>query len=158
MKKLAFIFCVFIGTQFCSCTRRYSQPNITETTEERATISDGYSTITEKNKTGAGNSVENSKAILKLDDHLRALAGVVVSGSGSGASVTIRGINSFHTSSTEPLFILNGTPMSNYASTFMAVNPIDIKRVTVLLDAASTGIYGVRGANGVIIVTLKNAK
>ncbi len=48
--------------------------------------------------------------------------------------------------------------MGSYASAYSALDPINIKRVTVLSDAASTGIYGVRGANGVIIITLKNTK
>jgi TonB-dependent SusC/RagA subfamily outer membrane receptor len=148
---LVFLYCILL----CSCSRKVSPPPLAK---ENETITDGYTTSSARNKTGASNSVEHQKTIMTLDDHLRGLAGVNVSGSGSGASVMVRGVNSFQSGSTEPLFIVNGTPMTNYSSAFSAVDPINIKRVTVLADAGSTAIYGVRGANGVIIVTLKNTQ
>lgn len=161
MNKSVYTFCIVLSILISSCSRKLSQPTSNEVVEEEPvnqTITDGYTTTSTYNKTGAGNSVEHSKTILQLDDHIRGLAGVNVTGSGARATITVRGINSFQSSSNEPLFVVNGTPMANYSSTFTAVNPVDIKRVTVLTDAASTGIYGVRGANGVIIITLKNAQ
>lgn len=84
---------------------------------------------------------------------------------GSVAPVFIRGINSL-TSSSQPLYVLNGVPLvstdvSNIAETnnpLASINPNDIEDVRVLKDAASTSIYGSRGANGVILITTKSGK
>lgn len=161
MKKSVYTFGILISILISSCSRKVTQPSTVEVAEEtpvNSTITDGYTTSSTYNKTGAGNSIEHPKTIMQLDDHIRGLAGVNVTGQGARAVITVRGINSFQAGSNEPLFVLNGTPMASYTATFTAVNPVDIKRVTVLTDAASTGIYGVRGANGVIIITLKNAQ
>ncbi len=71
------------------------------------------------------------------------------------ASIRLRGINSISSSST-PLFILDGAPISS--SMFNTLNPSDIENITVLKDAASTAIYGSRAANGVIVITSKRGK
>ena len=71
------------------------------------------------------------------------------------ASMTIRGTTSIY-ASTEPLFILDGSEISQ--NTFISLNPNDIESMTVLKDASSTAIYGSRAANGVIIVTSKKGK
>jgi TonB-dependent SusC/RagA subfamily outer membrane receptor len=155
MKNSVIVLVFLFGVLLCACTKKISPPPLAEKNE---TVSDGYTTSSVRNKTGASNSVEHQKTMMKLDDHLRGLAGVNVSGSGAGAVVMVRGVNSFQSGSIEPLFVINGTPMTNYASAYSAVDPINIKRVTVLTDAGSTAIYGVRGANGVIIITLKNSQ
>ena len=71
---------------------------------------------------------------------------------GSLPSVRIRGVSSI-SSSTEPLYVIDGIPMSN-----AYVNPADVESIQVLKDAASSAIYGSRGANGVIIITTKSGK
>ena len=71
------------------------------------------------------------------------------------ASIRLRGINSINSSST-PLFILDGAPISS--SMFNTLNPSDIQDITVLKDAASTAIYGSRAANGVIVITSKKGR
>lgn len=65
--------------------------------------------------------------------------------------ITIRGINTFF-GSTQPLIVIDGTPGGSLAD----INPQDIQSIQVLKDAGSTAIYGVRGANGVIVITTKN--
>jgi TonB-dependent SusC/RagA subfamily outer membrane receptor len=58
----------------------------------------------------------------------------------------------------EPLFIVNGIPLGSGAGgNLSAINPRDIETVEVLRDAAATALYGVRGANGVIIITTKQS-
>lgn len=82
----------------------------------------------------------------------------VLSGAGdpsSSATIRLRGINSIKSSS-QPLFILDGAPIS--ASFYATLNPADIENITVLKDAASTAIYGARAANGVIVLTSKQGK
>ena len=82
----------------------------------------------------------------------------VLSGAGdpsSAATIRLRGVNSIQSSS-QPLFILDGAPIS--ASFYATLNPADIESITVLKDAASTAIYGARAANGVIVLTSKQGK
>lgn len=70
-------------------------------------------------------------------------------------SMRIRGVTSIY-ATTEPLFILDGSEISQ--NTFISLNPNDIESMTVLKDASATAIYGSRAANGVVIVTSKKGK
>lgn len=83
----------------------------------------------------------------------------VMSSSGDPSSVQnqirLRGVNSLN-SSTTPLFILDGAPVTQ--TVFTTLNPNDIESITVLKDAASVAIYGSRAANGVIVITSKKGK
>ena len=83
------------------------------------------------------------------------VAGLMVTpfpSSSSGYRVQIRGMNSINGSS-EPLVILNGSPLSS-VDDLQYLNPNDVKHVSVIKDA-SAAIYGVRGSNGVILITTK---
>jgi len=56
----------------------------------------------------------------------------------------------------EPLFVVDGIPLgSNPAGNLAAINLHDIETVQVLRDGAMTAAYGVRGANGVIVIRTK---
>ena len=66
--------------------------------------------------------------------------------------MNIHGHGSIGASST-PLYVIDGIPSS--ARAIMAMNPNDIKNISVLKDASATSIYGSRAANGVIYVTTK---
>ncbi|RPD48771.1 TonB-dependent receptor [Paracnuella aquatica] len=80
---------------------------------------------------------------------------VIQSGSpGSKPTVLIRGIPSF--SGTDPVVIVDGVPQS--LTDFNSINPSDIESINVLKDAATTAIYGVKGGNGVIVVTTKGGR
>lgn len=70
----------------------------------------------------------------------------------AAASFSIRGTNSIN-ADTEPLFVVDGVPVS--ASEFSAINSADIENLSVLKDASSTSIYGARAANGVVAITTK---
>ncbi len=80
--------------------------------------------------------------------------GVVVSSASgdptAGSDVVIRGAGTIN-ASTSPLYVVDG----NIGGSF---NPTDVESVTILKDAAATGLYGSRAANGVIIVTTKSGK
>ncbi len=74
---------------------------------------------------------------------------VVASGSpGSRSTVRIRGISSFQNN--DPLYIIDGTPVSESYLNFL--NPNDITSVQVLKDASSASIYGARASNGVVVI------
>lgn len=85
--------------------------------------------------------------------------GILVSrGPDGGIAIQIRGASSL-SSSTEPLFIVDGTPFkSGPGGSLTGINPFDIESIEVLKDAASTTMYGVRGANGVIIIKTKHGR
>jgi len=86
------------------------------------------------------------------------VSGVTVArGTRGGISIRIRGPSSFYLSS-EPLYVVDGTPVTPEADgTLTWLNPQDIASIIVVKDAASTAIYGVRGANGVIVIRTKGA-
>lgn len=80
-------------------------------------------------------------------------AGVVVGNENSPGGVPkvrIRGITSVNSSS-NPLYIVDDVPINNIST----INPDDIASVEVLKDASATALYGVRGANGVVIIKTK---
>jgi len=71
---------------------------------------------------------------------------------GDGYNVNIRGMGT--TGSYAPLYVIDGVTGGDINS----LNPSDIESIDVLKDAASAAIYGARGANGVILITTKQAK
>jgi len=73
---------------------------------------------------------------------------------GSKPTVLIRGIPSF--TGTDPVVIIDGVPQT--LTDFNSINPGDIESINVLKDAATAAIYGVKGGNGVIVVTTKSGR
>jgi TonB-dependent SusC/RagA subfamily outer membrane receptor len=72
-----------------------------------------------------------------------------------GFSIRIRGANSI-TGSNEPLYVVDGLAVEVAPGEGLNwLDPADIERIDVLKDAAETSIYGVRGANGVILIKTK---
>ena len=120
----------------------------------------GYGTQTKKEITGAV-SVVGSETIdelnpVRVENALQGqVAGVSVtsqSGSpGSSASIRIRGVTT--NGNNNPLILVDG----NVIEDLSVVNPGDIESINVLKDATA-GIYGVRAANGVILITTKSGR
>src|SRR6185295_3725914 len=59
-------------------------------------------------------------------------------------------------SGTDPVVIIDGVPQT--LTDFNSINAADIESINVLKDAATTAIYGVKGGNGVIVVTTKTGR
>jgi len=80
------------------------------------------------------------------------LAGVQASGQpgADDAKLFIRGVGSLTTGLSSPLVLVDGVERS-----FSQLDPNDVEDITVLKDASATAVFGVRGANGVILVTTK---
>jgi TonB-linked SusC/RagA family outer membrane protein len=76
---------------------------------------------------------------------------------GATSTVRIRGSRSI-TASNDPLYVIDGNPMSRGSLTINDINPSDIESMEVLKDASATAIYGSRGANGVILITTRRGK
>ena len=72
---------------------------------------------------------------------------------GSEPTVRIRGIGSYPGSSnSQPLYVVDGM----YFDNIDFLNPSDIETLSILKDASASAIYGVRAANGVVLITTKN--
>lgn len=119
----------------------------------------GYSTQKRADITGAVSVVDmgglNKSTPGNAEQALQGMAaGVNVINSGvpgAASKVLVRGVTSF--GNTDPLVIVDGIEQSLHL-----INPSDIESIQVLKDAGAAAIYGVRGANGVIIVTTKKGK
>ena len=122
----------------------------------------GYGTAKKSDLTGAVTTVKAEqlldKPVPNLTQALQGkVAGVDVSvnsnAPGAGAKVRIRGIGSIN-SNIDPVYVVDGVVGVDPNS----INPNDVASIEVLKDASSTAIYGVRGANGIIMVTTKRGK
>jgi TonB-dependent SusC/RagA subfamily outer membrane receptor len=82
--------------------------------------------------------------------------GLIVSRTSDGSiAVEIRGPSSFY-SSGRPLYVIDESPMEpGPGGVLSGINPYDIESIRVVKDPAELGIYGMRGANGVILITTK---
>jgi TonB-dependent SusC/RagA subfamily outer membrane receptor len=115
-----------------------------------------YASIEKKYKVNGYTSIEEVP-IASLDQILQGKAEGMSVATGSGqpgnsSSVRIRGMSTLNMKS-EPLYILNGTPISS--EEFRNLNENSIKSVNVLGDSQATSLYGSRGANGVVVMTTK---
>ena len=111
-------------------------------------VNEGYNVSRKRNMTNpvtktdvSGNEYASFSSIYEI---LKTIPGLTVSGN----RVTVRGVNT--TGSSTPLFVVNGTPVNSVD----AINPSMIKSIEVL-KGPSTSVYGLQGANGVIIIRLK---
>ncbi|TDD99452.1 SusC/RagA family TonB-linked outer membrane protein [Flavobacterium cellulosilyticum] len=120
----------------------------------------GYGTQRKSDLSGSVGVVnmESAKKIVTYDSAKMLqgqVAGVTVQSSGEPGgfvNVKIRGLSSF--TNNNPLFVIDGMIVDNPYD----FAPGDIESIQVLKDASSAAIYGVRGANGVVIITTKKGK
>lgn len=114
----------------------------------------GYTSMKRKDLAGSVASISADKIAripsYNITSSLVGVAGIRMDGN----SIRIRGTRSKNASN-DPLIILDGVP---YNETLTSINPGDVESIDVLKDASSTAIYGARGANGVILITTKQAK
>jgi TonB-linked SusC/RagA family outer membrane protein len=135
----------------------------------------GYGTSRKEELTGSMVAIASEDLEMipttTFQDVIQGSPGVLVSSRdgapGAGFNIRVRGIGSI-TAGSEPLYVIDGVPLFNNASaqtevdnggrtanTLASLNPNDIESLVVLKDAASTAIYGSRGANGVVLITTK---
>lgn len=123
------------------------------------TVVVGYGVTRKRDLAGAVSSVKaddiKAGVIASTTDMLRGrAAGVFVHTNdntpGGSTSIRIRGASSISSNNT-PLYVIDGIMQDDDTG----VTPDDIESIEILKDAASTAIYGNRGANGVIIITTK---
>ena len=121
-----------------------------------------YGEPPEGQEAGAVESLESEEEsgghFATMVDMLRGrVAGLrVMESAGGEISIRIRGDQSVYFNQ-EPLLVIDGVPVPPYAfsNTLRTMNPRDVRSIRVLKDAGSTSVYGIRGAHGVILITLK---
>jgi TonB-linked SusC/RagA family outer membrane protein len=166
----------YIGyiTQEVSISREYSSALLITLPEDLQVLEEvvvvGYGTVRKRDLTGSVASIRSEEIIktnlpslnhiLKTQMPVDVRPGGLEPGSNPG--IEIHGNTSFQTDankayfqSNDPLWVVDGVPMQ---SSSMIINPYDIVSVDVLQDASAAAIYGSRGANGVIMVTTKQAQ
>ena len=124
------------------------------------TVVIGYGSAKKRDLTGSitnvkGEEIANKPAMNPLSSLQGKVAGVQIVNSGRAGSdpeIRIRGTNSIN--GYKPLYIVDGLFNDN----INFLNPEDIESMEILKDPSSLAIFGVRGANGVIIITTKKAK
>jgi TonB-linked SusC/RagA family outer membrane protein len=123
----------------------------------------GYGTQKKINNTGAVSSIGTKELVQSpvaniSNSLVGRLPGLFATQSGGepgndGSNIRIRGVGTF-SGNTAPLTLVDGIEVSNYNN----IDPNEIETLTILKDASSTAVYGIRGANGVIIITTKRGK
>jgi len=119
------------------------------------------SSLTKARESNIVNALEGQVAGLNVSG--------VNGGPGSSARILLRGAASMTAGS--PLFVVNGVPIDNtqrgsaneyggadYGDGISNINPDDVETITVLKGSAASALYGARAANGVILITIKNAE
>lgn len=123
----------------------------------------GYGTTKKITSTGAISSITTKELVQSPVSNISnslvgRLPGLFASQAGGEpgndqSTIRIRGVGTF-TGNTDPLILVDGIEVGNYNN----IDPNEIESLTVLKDASSTAVYGIRGANGVIIITTKQGK
>ncbi|WP_276485632.1 SusC/RagA family TonB-linked outer membrane protein [Paraflavitalea pollutisoli] len=125
--------------------------------QKKATVTGAVSTVSGKELVGT--SVSNISNM--LIGNAPGLSGLQTSGEPgrNGATIYIRGVSTF-SGSINPLVVIDGVeqaPERAYDQ-LNAMDANEIENVSILKDASATAVYGIRGANGVIIVTSKRGR
>ncbi|HEY6503670.1 MAG TPA: TonB-dependent receptor plug domain-containing protein [Chitinophagaceae bacterium] len=125
----------------------------------------GYGSMRKSSMTGAATSIQSrelqSGYFSTVEQALQGrVAGVQVNSTGNGFlnqqyKANIRGISSMN-GNNEPLYVLDGIPVSGNINNVIHVN--DIESITVLKDASAAALYGSRAANGAVVITSKKGK
>jgi TonB-linked SusC/RagA family outer membrane protein len=125
----------------------------------------GYGKQTRKNVTSAVSVIQTDEIkrnpVASLSNTLAGRVTGVIAKQASGepgsdgSQLYIRGVSTFN-GSTNPLFVIDGIVRNQ--GDFSQLNPNEIESVSILKDASSAAIFGVRGANGVVLVTTRRGK
>jgi TonB-linked SusC/RagA family outer membrane protein len=147
--------------------------------EQEVTVSTGYWSTTKQRSTGniakvSAKEIEKQPVTNPLMALQGRMAGVDITPNtgapGAAVNIQIRGQNSLRFDGSYPLYIIDGVPVDSRAlrsgstelfelgfDPLSTLNPANIESIEVLKDGAATSIYGSRGANGVVRITMKKA-
>ena len=136
----------------------------TETLDEVVVVA--YGTAKKKDLTGAVSALDSKvmkvQSVTSVTNLLEgAASGLQVSQvdgqPGLDMGIRVRGLGSASADNSNALIVIDGVPC-DYANALSSINPKDVANITVLKDAASTALYGARGANGVVLVTTNKGR
>ncbi|CAN5281874.1 SusC/RagA family TonB-linked outer membrane protein [soil metagenome] len=160
-----------VNIQLVSDTRSLSEVVVTALGIEREQKALGYSV-----QEVSGEQLTTARETNVVNSLAGRVAGVQITGGSSGlggsSRITIRGESSLNINANQPLFVVDGVPISNqiagssgrgnlevdYGNAAGEINPDDIASISVLKGANATALYGSRAANGVILITTKSGK
>ncbi|WP_212005098.1 SusC/RagA family TonB-linked outer membrane protein [Chitinophaga sp. HK235] len=130
-------------------------------------VSTGYQTIAKERATGSFSQIQEKdmerKITMNVVDKMEGMvSGLLLTSNLPDASgrptknslLSIRGRNTFKAQQ-DPLIVIDGFP---YEGDLSMINPEDIARITFLKDAAAASIWGVRAANGVVVIETQKGK
>ena len=164
--KLVFAFIGYVPQEIAVDSR--SAINVQMVTDNKAlseVVVIGYGTAKRSDVTGAISSVTAKQIeevpVTTLEQALQGrAAGVQITNNdgapGGNITVLIRGTGSLASYGNGPLYVVDGYPID--AGGINNINPNDIASIDVLKDASATAIYGIRAANGVVLVTTKKGQ
>lgn len=116
----------------------------------------GLQTLSRERAAGSFSQIDNKAIEQRISANIvenleGAVSGLYVDGENK---ISIRGVGTLYGDSS-PLIVVDGFPVEADLST---INPEDVKNIQVLKDASATSVWGVRAANGVIVITTKMGK
>lgn len=161
--SLTLLFALLIG---CASTDALDEPERMSQADEERTYKYspemmyvGYGYLPDTLVTGAISKVtefemQAQKAGSALELLEGRVAGVRVIRRNGGIAVRVRGPNTM-LGGRDPLYVVDGMPIQPGPGGYLGINPRDVASIEVLKDAASTAMYGIRGANGVVVITTK---
>ena len=149
-----------------------SRPVVNVTLTEDSELLDelvyvAYGTAKKKDLTGSISTIDEKNIVVQaqgsvtraLEGQVAGLQTTIVDGQpGLDMGIRIRGIGTASANNANALIIIDGVPALEGTNVLSSINRNDIESITVLKDAASTALYGSRGANGVVLVTTKSGK
>lgn len=141
MKRLFLFLTIFSVISLFSC----KTPDAVGAKKQDVTARNSHQTV-------EGGTESN----IPLDQYLRKISGLTITGTGSSAKVRIVGMNRSLSTGVSPLFVLDGVRIgTDLGSVSALVQTSTIKQVQVLKSAGETAFYGIQGANGVILIQTK---
>lgn len=136
--RILFSLLLLVGMVTACSTPRASGDTARNLEEQRSTVTD-----------------VNLASGVDLTAFIRRLPGVQVQGEGAEALIRVRGTNTLN-SNPEPLYIVGGMNMGHsFSEIYASVDLQMVEEIRVLKDPSETGIYGVQGGSGVIVIELK---
>lgn len=122
---------------------------------EEIILNTGYQKISKEQATGSFQQIGTKVLDTKISQNILSKIEGEVSGIlfDDNGVMTIRGLSTINANS-EPLIVVDGFPLSQDQD-LNSINPNDIKDITVLKDASAASIWGIRAANGVIVIVTK---
>ena len=146
MKRIFLLLLLALVAGSCGSSRVYIPSDDAEDD-----VNLGYQRIRRRDSTSATSTVRVKQGT-GYSDIYEYLQGRVAGLEVNGTSLRIRGDRSI-LGNNEPLILVDGIVMDDISN----ISPDEVERIDVLKDAASTAIYGSRGANGVILITTRRS-